>query len=155
MHPKTWISVIAEALEKSHLSGPGVADIFIEIFDRKFEEFGFYKIASWRTPSWIDVNSELMNNYYTNSLIDKVTLRQHLSKLRTANNFWYVYSIRSTSKEITTALKSQIQKEEKDDLFLRERFDFEVILDECGFGYHEKLSSLLSTEKHLWKVQFH
>jgi hypothetical protein len=121
----------------------------------EYEEFGFYKIASWRTPSWIDVNSELMNKYYTNSLIDKVTLRQHLSRLRTANNFWYVYSIRSNSKEITTALKSQIQKEEKDDLFLRERFDFEVILDECGFGYHEKLSSLLSTEKHLWKVQFH
>jgi hypothetical protein len=121
----------------------------------EYEEFGFYKIASWRTPSWIDVNSELMNKYYTNSLIDKVTLRQHLSRLRTANNFWYVYSIRSNSKEITTALKSQIQKEEKDDLFLRERFDFEVILDECGFGYHEKLSSLLSTEKRLWKVQFH
>jgi hypothetical protein len=121
----------------------------------EYEEFGFNKIASWRTPSWFDVNSELMNNYYTNLLIDKVTLRQHLSRLRTANNFWYVYSIRSISKEITTVLKSHIQKEEEDDLSSRERFDFESILDECGFGYHEKLSSLISTEKHLWKVQFH
>jgi len=121
----------------------------------EYEEFGFIKIASWRTPSWIDVNSELMNSYYTNSLKDRVTLRQHLSRLRTANNSWYVYSIRSISKEITTALKSHIQKEEKDDSFSREIFDFEAILDECGFRYHEKLSSLLSTEKHLWKVQFH
>jgi hypothetical protein len=121
----------------------------------EYEEFGFFKIASWRTPSWIDVNSELMNNYYTNSLADKVTLRQHLSRLRSANNFWYVYSIKNISKEIITALKSQIQKEEKDDLFLRERFNFEAILDECGYRYHEKLSSLLSTEKHLWKVQFY
>jgi hypothetical protein len=59
------------------------------------------------------------------------------------------------SNKITTALKSQIQKEENDHLFSREKFDFETVLDECGFGYYEKLSSSLSTEKHLWKVNFH
>ena len=121
----------------------------------EYEEFGFEKIASWRTPSWIDVNNELMNNYYTNSLVDKVTLRRHLSRLRTANNFWYVYSKKNISRKITNALKFQIQIEEKDDLASRKRFDFESILDECGFGYQEKLTSLLSTEKHLWKVQFY
>ena len=119
----------------------------------EYEEFGFQKIASWRTPSWIDVNIELMNNYYTGSLTNKANLRQHLSRLRTANNFWHVYSINSISNKITTALKSQIQKEENDHLFSREKFDFEVVLDECGFGYYEKLSSLLS-EKRLWKVHF-
>ena len=119
----------------------------------EYEEFGFQKIASWRTPSWIDVNIELMNNYYTGSLTNKANLRQHLSRLRTANNFWHVYSINSISNKINTALKSQIQKEENDHLF-REKFDFEVVLDECGFGYYEKLSSLLSTEKRLWKVHF-
>jgi uncharacterized ubiquitin-like protein YukD len=120
----------------------------------EYEEFDFQKIASWRTPSWIDVNIELMNNYYTGSLTNKANLRQHLSRLRTANNFWYVYSINSISNKITTALKSQIQKEENDHLFSREKFDFEVVLDKCGFGYYEKLSSLLSTEKRLWKVHF-
>jgi hypothetical protein len=95
-----------------------------------------------------------MNNYYTGSLTNKANLRQHLSRLRTANNFWHVYSINSISNKITTALKSQIQKEENDHLFSREKFDFEVVLDECGFGYYEKLSSLLSTEKRLWKVHF-
>jgi hypothetical protein len=122
--------------------------------DCDYEEFGFEKIASWRTPSWIDVNNELMNNYYTSSLIDKVDLRHHLSRLRTANNFWYVYSSKNISKKITNALKFQIQIEEKDDLVSREKFDFEAILDEYGFGYQEELSSLLSAEKHLWKVTF-
>jgi len=37
----------------------------------------------------------------------------------------------------------------------KEKFDFEDVLDECGFGYYEKLSSLISTEKHLWKVNFY
>jgi hypothetical protein len=121
----------------------------------EYEEFGFQKIASWRTPSWLDVNTELMNNYYTGSLTNKINLRQHLSRLRTANNFWYIYSINSISNKITDALKAQIQKEENDYLFSKEKFDFEDVLDECGFGYYEKLSSLISTEKHLWKVNFY
>ena len=87
----------------------------------EYEEFGFQKIASWRTPSWIDVNIELMNNYYTGSLTNRANLRQHLSRLRTANNFWHVYSINSISNKITDALKTQIQKEENDHLFSREK----------------------------------
>src|SRR6188508_488889 len=31
----------------------------------EYEEFGFERIAWWRTPSWIDVNYQIMNNYYT------------------------------------------------------------------------------------------
>ncbi|MFC1678733.1 helicase HerA domain-containing protein [Elusimicrobiota bacterium] len=31
---KTWISIIAEILERSHLSGPGVADLFLKIYDQ-------------------------------------------------------------------------------------------------------------------------
>ncbi len=41
VHPRTWVGVIAEVLEKSHISGPGVADIFMDVLDRKFEVFGF------------------------------------------------------------------------------------------------------------------
>src|ERR1041384_7194852 len=43
VHPKTWIAVVAEALEKSHLAGPGVADIFIELLDKQFEALGVYE----------------------------------------------------------------------------------------------------------------
>ncbi|MDD5598591.1 MAG: ATP-binding protein [Victivallaceae bacterium] len=42
VHPRTWISIIAEVLEKTHISGPGVADIFIDLFDELFERYGFY-----------------------------------------------------------------------------------------------------------------
>ena len=30
-----------------------------------YEEYGFDRVAWWVTPSWIDVNYELMNKYYT------------------------------------------------------------------------------------------
>jgi DNA helicase HerA-like ATPase len=59
VHPKTWISVVAEALEKSHLSGPGVADILIEALDKKFEEFGFYDSVPEQYPNFFDVTEEL------------------------------------------------------------------------------------------------
>jgi len=42
VHPRTWISIIAEVLEKTHISGPGVADVFIDLFDELFERYGFY-----------------------------------------------------------------------------------------------------------------
>jgi len=54
VHPKTWISVVAEALEKSHISGPGVADVFIELFDRKFEEAGVYDGDFSKYPNFFD-----------------------------------------------------------------------------------------------------
>lgn len=40
VHFKTWLSIIAEILERSHLSGPGVADIFLKVYDQFFEENG-------------------------------------------------------------------------------------------------------------------
>jgi hypothetical protein len=59
VHPKTWISVVAEALEKSHLSGPGVADILIETLDKKFEQFGFYGGVPEQYPNFFDAAEEL------------------------------------------------------------------------------------------------
>ena len=59
VHPKTWISVVAEALEKSHVSGPGAADIFIDILDKKFEEFKVYDGAPEKYPNFFDA-SELL-----------------------------------------------------------------------------------------------
>lgn len=59
VHPKTWISVVVEALEKSHLSGPGVADILIEVLDRKFEENGIYQNPDGKLPNFYDARAEL------------------------------------------------------------------------------------------------
>jgi len=59
VHPKTWISVIAETLEKSHISGPGVADIFIDVLDKKFEELGVYEGIPDKWPNFFDASEEL------------------------------------------------------------------------------------------------
>jgi len=59
VHPKTWISAVAEALEKSHISGPGVADVLIEALDKKFEDFGFYDGKVDQYPNFFDVAEEL------------------------------------------------------------------------------------------------
>jgi hypothetical protein len=55
VHPKTWISVMVEALEKSHISGPGVADILVENLDKKFEQYGVYDGKHEQYPNFFDV----------------------------------------------------------------------------------------------------
>jgi len=64
VHPQTWISVVAEALEKSHISGQGVADIFIELFDKQFEEFGFYEGKGDKYPNFFDAREELLRTKF-------------------------------------------------------------------------------------------
>jgi len=59
IHPKTWLSVVVEALEKSHLSGPGVADIMIELLDKKFVEAGAYDGIPEKFPNFFDAAIEL------------------------------------------------------------------------------------------------
>jgi len=41
IHYKSWIHVVTEVLERSHLSGLGVADFFIRIYEKLFRDFGF------------------------------------------------------------------------------------------------------------------
>lgn len=55
VHPQTWLSVVAEVLEKSHLSGPGVADIFIELIDKEFAAAGVYDNTCTDWPNFHDV----------------------------------------------------------------------------------------------------
>lgn len=112
----------------------------------EYDEFGFEQIAWWRTPSWIDVNAELMNRYYTPSLTaDK---KGQLAKLRSAHNFWYVYARPEISAQVKAGLKSRLASENASD-----RYDFESVLDECGFGYMEELATLTKAKK-LWEVMF-
>ena len=115
----------------------------------EYEEFGFERIAWWRTPSWIDVNHEIMNNYYT-PLANEI--RKELFKLRSAHTMWYVYAKKDLSSIIHDTLRSQIKKESK--LFLEvDKYDFEVVLDECGFHYDEELP-ILTLKRALWTVYF-
>ncbi|MGD1834567.1 MAG: hypothetical protein ACPKQO_02465 [Nitrososphaeraceae archaeon] len=122
--------------------------------DCDYDEFGFRRIGYWRTPSWIDVNTELMNKFYTSSLKNNNLLQNFLNQIRTCHNLWYVYVKDSLAKNISNKFRAYIQLEEQQKLYLKEKFNFEKLLDDCGFGYHENIPSLISKEKRLWKVVF-
>ena len=112
----------------------------------EYEEFGYARIAWWRTPSWIDVNAELMNRYYTKGLDNQK--KEQLAKLRSAHNFWYVYARPELAEAVKSRLKTHLENEDPADTF-----DFESVLDECGFGYKQKLPNL-ATGSTLWEVIF-
>jgi SAM-dependent methyltransferase len=115
----------------------------------EFEEFGFRRIAWWRTPSWIDVNYQIMNKYYTrmsNEIYD------YLFDLRGAHNLWYVYTKNlEYIDQITNALNHCQQQGIT-------KYDFEGIMDECGFEYVE--NSQFSKKENdtnlfsLWKIEY-
>ncbi len=115
----------------------------------EYEEFGFERIAWWRTPSWIDVNYQIMNNYYT-PLANEI--RKELFKLRSAHTMWYVYAKKDLSSIIHETVRSQIKKESELSLDV-DKYDFEGVMDECGFHYNEELP-ILTLKRALWKVYF-
>ena len=115
-----------------------------------YEEYGFKRVAWWRTPSWIDVNTELMNKYYTPALqSDKK--KSELSELRAAHNLWFVYARTCVSKQVVTGLTSSTAIEKE--ISSKERFDFESVLDECGFHYMECLPTLPNKDERLWEIR--
>ena len=116
----------------------------------EYEEFGFKRVAWWRTPSWIDVNTELMNKYYSSTL--QPDQKYQLSKLRSAHNLWFTYARASVFNQVVAGLKSSVAIEKETSS--RRRFDFESILDECGFHYMEDLPSLSNKVERLWEVKF-
>ena len=134
------------------------ADVIVTTLDQgislaaEFEGNGFERIAKWRTPSWEDVNIEIMNLYYT-KMSSKNCL--FLSKLRGAHNLWYVYCSKpSKSEAIKSILMQRLEDEKKE---VCERYDFEDLLDECGFRYLEQLQNLTSyvdRKERLWDIQF-
>ena len=117
----------------------------------EFDGQGFKRIAYWRTPSWEDVNTEIMNRYYTKM---SAQTRKILYELRGAHNLWYVYSKEhQISKAVKSALMLRLEQENE---ALQERYDFEDVLDECGYGYLEKLSDVHSGAESdsLWDIKF-
>jgi hypothetical protein len=117
----------------------------------EFDAHGFKRIAYWRTPSWEDVNTEIMNRYYTKMSAQK---RQALFEMRGAHNLWYIYSKKHTRSEvIKSALLQRLEEEKKAQ---QERYDFEDVLDECGFMYLQKLQNPCSEAENdlLWDIKF-
>ena len=116
----------------------------------EYEDQGFEKIAEWRTPSWEDINIELMNRYYTR--ISNNVYRQ-LSDLRGAHNLWYIYSRNPQNfQKIRASLRDRLRQE----LSITPHYNFESAMDDCGFGYLEQLSDVGRKIKlnRLWEVIF-
>jgi SAM-dependent methyltransferase len=128
-------------------------DVIITTMDQglslaaEFEGFGYEKVASWITPSWIDVNTELMNKYY--SKISDETIKA-LSELRGAHNLWYVYSKPKYKESIKQTLRSCLANENSKEI---EKYDFEHVLDEVGFRYLENIS-IDNKRNLLWDIVF-
>lgn len=116
----------------------------------EYEGYGFNKIAKWITPSWEDVNIEITNHFYSN--IDSKTL-DFLSSLRGAHNFWYIYSKDNIkSKLIIDRLKNQTELE--GDEYKNIRYEFEKVLDECGFSIYQRLQNHhKNSDIELWKME--
>ena len=127
-------------------------DVIITTLDQgisleaEFDGHGFQRVAWWRTPSWEDVNTEIMNRYYTKM---PESNRTELAKMRGAHNLWYVYAKPQEVRSVKATLKRQVEKESPFD----DRYDFESILDECGYGYLQKLENPAMLEP-MWQVQW-
>lgn len=125
------------------------ADVIVTTLDQgislaaEFDGHGFDRIASWRTPSWEDVNTEIMNRYYTSMPEEK---RAELASLRGAHNLWYVYTKPARRDAVVNALRKHVEGEQPSD-----QYDFEGVLDECGYRYLEKLDGHADP---LWQVRF-
>ena len=113
----------------------------------EFEGFGYERVASWITPSWEDINTEITNKYY--SKISDETVKS-LSELRGAHNLWYVYSKPKYKEGIKETLRDCLVDEKKKE---NKGYDFEDILDEVGYRYLESFN--VGDKRHLlWDIVF-
>ena len=111
----------------------------------EYEGHGFSKIAEWNTPSWEDVNIEISNRYYSNLSDYQI---EFLSKLRGSHNYWYVYCKDKTySRQIKKELIRQEELEES--LIKSNKYEFEKVLDDVGFGFLEIVNN-----RKLWKINY-
>lgn len=131
-----------------------VTDVIVTTLDQgislaaEFDGHGFERVAWWKTPSWEDVNIELMNRYYTRELAEQQSRREYLHLLRGAHNLWYVYARPSLKSKVANALRDQMGLE--GDLQSIGTYDFEHVLDDCGFSFLEGLDN----GEMLWKINF-
>ncbi|MDP9210457.1 MAG: class I SAM-dependent methyltransferase, partial [Thermoproteota archaeon] len=115
----------------------------------EFEEFGFRRIAWWRTPSWLDVNYQIMNKYYTKM---SNQIYENLFDLRGAHNLWYIYTKNLVYGD--TIKNALIHSQQED----QAKYDFEGVVDECGFEYSQNSQFSKKVDKSslfsLWNIEF-
>ena len=67
VHPQTWIQILSDVLEKTHVAGQGVADVISELTDAEFTARGFYHDAEKQTdyPNFHDLKNRLERTRYS------------------------------------------------------------------------------------------
>ena len=67
VHPQTWIQILSDVLEKTHVSGQGVADVLAELADEQFEIKGFYAdpATAHECPNFFDLKGVLDRRKYS------------------------------------------------------------------------------------------
>lgn len=67
VHPQTWIQILSDVLEKTHVSGQGVADVIAELADAEFHAKDFYSEStdSKPYPSFYDLKNRLERQRYS------------------------------------------------------------------------------------------
>lgn len=67
IHPQTWIQILSDVLEKTHVSGQGVADVLAELADAEFDAKGFYSQSNREKayPSFFDLKGRLERLRYS------------------------------------------------------------------------------------------
>lgn len=67
VHPQTWIQILSDVLEKTHVSGQGVADVLAELADAEFDAKGFYSTPgeAHTYPSFFDLKGRLDRQRYS------------------------------------------------------------------------------------------
>jgi len=127
------------------------SDVIVTTLDQgislaaEFDGHGFDRVAWWRTPSWEDVNIEIMNRHYTKI---PEARRAELHRMRGAHNLWYVYARPEKKELVRKAIREQTEKDPAAGCY-----DFEQVLDECGYQYLQKLENPAAPEP-LWQVQY-
>lgn len=67
VHPQTWIQILSDVLEKTHVSGQGVADVIAELADSEFDAMDFYSDSEEATafPNFFDLKNRLERQRYS------------------------------------------------------------------------------------------
>ena len=65
--------------------------------------------------------------------------KKQLVELRSAHTMWYVYARENLSSISSEALSLWLEKESQLPLDV-EKYNFEQVMDECGFHYNEELA---------------
>ena len=107
-----------------------------------FDEFGLVKIASWRTPAWMDINIRLMVDRMRHTLaIDNFAV----------GSIWDVWAEPEIAFNVQVKFMHYLNHEDGQTI---EPYDFEEHIDKAGYRIGLPIDDWFGGKFWLWEVQF-